>query len=55
VVSAYTEADARIGWRVSPRLMLSVTGNNLLHTSHIEYAGGELVPRSVLFGMRWQP
>ncbi|MDB5708512.1 MAG: TonB-dependent receptor plug [Sphingomonas bacterium] len=54
VVPAYTEADARIGWRVSRRLMLSVTGNNLLHRWHIEYAGGERVPRSVLFGLRWQ-
>lgn len=55
LVSAYTEADLRIGWRVSPRLMLSITGNNLLHASHIEYAGGERVPRSVLAGVRWQP
>lgn len=54
-VAAYTEADLRIGWRVSPQLTLSVTGNNLLHASHIEYAGGERVPRSVLAGLRWQP
>ncbi len=53
-VNAYTEADARIGWRVSKRLTLSVTGNNLLHAWHVEYAGGERVPRSVLFGVRWQ-
>jgi iron complex outermembrane receptor protein len=54
VVPAYTEVDAQIGWRVSPHLLLSVTGTNLLHASHIEYAGGERVPRSVLFGVRWQ-
>ncbi len=54
VVPAYTEADAQIGWRVSPHLLLSVTGTNLLHASHIEFAGGERVPRSVLFGVRWQ-
>ena len=54
LVPAYTEADLQIGWRVSRRLLLSVTGSNLLHASHIEYAGGELVPRSVLFGIRWQ-
>ena len=54
VVPAYSEADLRIGWRVSPHLRLSVTGTNLLHASHIEYAGGERVPRSVLFGVRWR-
>lgn len=55
VVSAYTEADLRIGWRAAPRLLLSLTGNNLLHAGHIEYAGGALVPRNVLIGVRWQP
>lgn len=54
LVPAYTEADVQIGWRVSPRLLLSVTGTNLLHDWHIEYAGGERVPRSVLFGVRWR-
>lgn len=54
VVPAYTEADLQIGWRVSPHLLLSASGTNLLHDSHIEYAGGERVPRGVLFGVRWQ-
>jgi iron complex outermembrane receptor protein len=54
IVPAYTEADLQIGWRVSPQLLLSATGTNLLHDSHIEYAGGERVPRGVLFGVRWQ-
>lgn len=55
VVPAYTEADLRIGWRAARRLSLSISGNNLLHAGHVEYAGGELVPRSVLIGVRWQP
>ena len=54
VVPAYTEADVQIGWRVSPHLLLSATATNLLHDWHIEYAGGERVPRGVLFGLRWQ-
>ena len=54
IVAAYTEADARIGWRVSRHLTLSVTGNNLIHRWHLEYAGGERVPRTMLLGVRWQ-
>ncbi|HVV46442.1 MAG TPA: TonB-dependent receptor, partial [Bryobacteraceae bacterium] len=38
-VPAYSTADARIGWRPSPWLELSVVGRNLLQPSHIEDAG----------------
>ncbi|MEO7689678.1 MAG: TonB-dependent receptor [Sphingomonas sp.] len=55
LVPAYTEADARVGWRPSPHFLLSVSGQNLLHAGHIEYAGGAKVPRRILVGMRWQP
>lgn len=54
-IPAYTEADLRIAWRASPRLTLSLTGQNLLHAWHLEYAGGERVPRSILAGIRWTP
>ncbi|WP_300667477.1 TonB-dependent receptor [Desulfoluna sp.] len=36
-VDAYTELDARIAWRPSKGLELSLTGQNLLHTSHPEF------------------
>jgi iron complex outermembrane receptor protein len=37
LVPSYTEMDARVGWFVSPRIELSVTGRNLLHEHHPEY------------------
>lgn len=55
LVHAYTEADLQIGWRAGPRMVFSLTGNNLLHAGHVEYADGALVPRSILIGLRWQP
>ena len=36
-VPPYFELDTRIGWHVSPRLELSVVGQNLLHGHHPEY------------------
>lgn len=38
-VPAYSTADARIGWRPTRQLELSVVGRNLLQPSHIEDAG----------------
>ncbi|HEU5023052.1 MAG TPA: TonB-dependent receptor [Bryobacteraceae bacterium] len=38
-VPAYSTADARIGWRFTPGLELSIAGRNLLQPSHIEDAG----------------
>jgi outer membrane receptor for monomeric catechols len=29
--------DARIGWRVTKHLDLSLVGQNLLHNHHVEY------------------
>ncbi len=51
-VAGYTEADARLGFRL-PGLTLSVVGRNLLAPGHVEYApeawglGRALVPRAV--------
>ncbi|MGN6820599.1 MAG: TonB-dependent receptor plug domain-containing protein [Sphingomonas sp.] len=53
-VPAYTEADARLAWKLSPGFSLFASGQNLLHAWHIEYADGERVPRAVLLGFRWQ-
>lgn len=37
-IEGYTEADARLGLRLSPRFELSLAGQNLLHPSHQEFA-----------------
>lgn len=60
---AYTELGARIGWRASDKLELSLTGSNLLHAYHAEFGTtsntlqvgpiGVRVGRSVLAAMRW--
>lgn len=54
-VEAYTELNARVGWRVSDTLQLSVSGANLLHKSHYEYVapGSNRIPRRVLVGLQW--
>jgi iron complex outermembrane receptor protein len=51
---AYTELNMRIGWTVTPRLVLSLSGFNLLHARHLELPGSEAnaVPRSVFAEMR---
>jgi len=54
---AYTEANARLAWRASRTLDLSITGTNLLHARHLEAPvanGGEEIPRSVYAGARWK-
>ena len=57
-VPAYTEADARIGWRFGERLSLSLDGLNLLNDHHLELddrttAPRRTVPRSVYVTLRW--
>ena len=50
-VGAYTEADAKISWRVVDNLQISLAGMNLLHERHVEFINGSLpplaIPRSV--------
>ena len=36
-VPSYGEMDARLGWRVNKNLELSLVGQNLLHSQHVEY------------------
>jgi iron complex outermembrane receptor protein len=52
---SYVEMDARFGWRASKALELSLSGSNLLHAHHLEYAApdGEEVPRTVYAEARW--
>jgi hypothetical protein len=55
-LDAYLELDARLGWTVSDRLMLSIVGANLLHKPHREYPGstGNLIPRQVTAALQWR-
>ena len=54
-VKAFTELNARVGWRVSDTLQFFVAGANLLHKSHFEYAEprSNRIPRRVLVGLQW--
>jgi iron complex outermembrane receptor protein len=54
-VASYVEMDTRFGWRASTALEISLTGNNLLHAHHLEYAApdGEEVARTVYAEVRW--
>lgn len=53
-VNAYFELNARLGWRLSKRVQLSLSGFNLLHARHQEYPAPALpVARSVVAGLRW--
>ena len=54
LVAAYTELDSRLGWNVTDRLQLSVSGRNLLHARHLEYPGGEAIQRTVFADLKWR-
>lgn len=44
---AYAEMDLRIGWHVTPRIELSLVGQNLLHDHHAEFETTDEIQRSV--------
>lgn len=46
-VPAYTELNGRIGWKATPRLDISLIGQDLLHDRHAEF--GALAPRRIEF------
>jgi iron complex outermembrane receptor protein len=52
----YYEMDARLGWRPSHTLEVSLSGLNLLHARHAEFAApsGEFITRSVMAEARWR-
>jgi len=54
-VPAYAELGGRLAWSVTDHLTLSVSGANLLHDHHVEYAGGDAISRKVLAGVEWRP
>ncbi|HWG67706.1 MAG TPA: TonB-dependent receptor [Rhodanobacteraceae bacterium] len=51
-VPAYTELNARLGWKPNDRLELSLSGMNLLHPWHQEYPGGDRIGRTVFLDAR---
>jgi iron complex outermembrane receptor protein len=56
-VPSYTTLNARYAWRVTPRLELSVTGANLLESSHVEFndpATAVEIDRIVYGKLLWQ-
>jgi iron complex outermembrane receptor protein len=53
-IPAYTELDARLGWRATDRVSIAVVGRNLLHEDHIEYTDGNLIPRSLFVELQWR-
>jgi len=56
-IPGYTEMDASLRWRATAHLELSITGQNLLHASHLEYGprdGNEIeIGRSVYGKAAW--
>ena len=58
-VEAYTALDARVGWRASERLEISLWGRNLLDPQHPEFATtnslNEQVHRSGALKLTWRP
>jgi iron complex outermembrane recepter protein len=45
-VPEYVELNARLGWKLSDTLSVSLSGFNLLHGQHLEYPGGDLIRRT---------
>jgi iron complex outermembrane receptor protein len=55
-VPAYSELDARVAWRVVPKLQLAVVGQSLLHEHHFEFGSSPSpigVERSLYGEARW--
>ena len=57
-VPAYVAVDARLGYRVSDHLELSLSGSNLFDDEHVEFINPSLpvrpVSRTVSLGLRWR-
>lgn len=55
IVPAYSELGGRLAWNVSDHVSLTLSGANLLHAHHVEYPGGDAMPRTILAGIQWHP
>jgi iron complex outermembrane receptor protein len=54
-VPAYTAVDARIGWRVTDAIDLSLAVQNLFDDKHIEWSTRVAQPRSAFLKVTWRP
>src|SRR5690606_24461274 len=55
-VPAYTSADVRVGWAITPQVRLSVAGRNLLQDQHLEWEPGgstAAIRRSAFVSLAW--
>jgi iron complex outermembrane receptor protein len=58
VIPAYTAVDARVGWRMTREIGLSLTVQNGFDPGHVEFnapATASQVPRSVFAKLVWRP
>lgn len=53
-VPAYTELNTRLAWAVTDYAEMAIVGRNLLHDDHLEYTGGQRIPRSVYAELQWR-
>jgi len=53
-IPSYVELNGRVAWDVTDRVQLAVSGRNLLHDQHLEYAEGNLIPRTVYVDLQWR-
>lgn len=53
-VPGYVEMNARLGYTVNPRLTVGLVGDNLLHSSHQEATGGNLIRRGIAAQAQWK-
>jgi iron complex outermembrane recepter protein len=55
-VHAYEELNARLGWHISKQWDASISGRNLLHAHHQEFAAppSEAISRAVFLDARWK-
>jgi iron complex outermembrane receptor protein len=51
-VPDYVEMNTRLGWKLTDKIELSLSGFNLLHARHLEYGPGDEIPRSALLETR---
>jgi iron complex outermembrane receptor protein len=54
LVNGFHTADARLGWRVTDMLQLSIEGRNLLQPHHAEYSPFVQVRRSAYVKLTWE-
>lgn len=53
-VPAYTELNARLAWKVTPAVQISLSGFNLLNPHHVEFSPGDAIERSAFLETRWK-